>query len=297
VSPIKGQISEQGKDTRSLRDAISAIDNEKDFSHFVGSYSSSIPSRPSEIKYERNPVSLLISGKSVYLISHYKVLHPTMASVPSQAQRQFEPSQTLASRQGAPGFSGTNLQQSPAVTQPFDQQLISQGYGQQNVSGQGHSQGSPITPAQQQHERNFSQGPVSFPRYDMSSTGGNRPNSAQNSSSMSHNGPPQLSTLPFQNSPLSTPFPKVSTPPPQVQGQVQGQSGGLLPSRPVFGMSLEQLFDRDGSAVPMIVYQCILAVDTYGLDTEGIYRVSGNGAHINKLKAMFDNGKSTCNGR
>jgi hypothetical protein len=217
-----------------------------------------------------------------------------MASVPLQTQRQFEPSQILQSRQGAPGFGGTNLQQSPAGTQPFDQQMINQGYGQQHVSGQGYSQGSPIPSAQQQHERNFSQGPVSFPPgHDMGSVGGNRPNSAQNSSSMGHNGPPQLSTLPFQNSPLSSSFPKVSTPPAQVQTQALGSPGSLPPLRPVFGMSLDQLFDRDGSAVPMIVYQCILAVDTYGLDTEGIYRVSGNGAHVNRLKAMFDNGEPT----
>jgi hypothetical protein len=59
----------------------------------------------------------------------------------------------------------------------------------------------------------------------------------------------------------------------------------------VFGLSLEELFERDNSAVPMVVYQCIQAVDLFGLEVEGIYRLSGTASHITKLKAMFDNGK------
>lgn len=41
----------------------------------------------------------------------------------------------------------------------------------------------------------------------------------------------------------------------------------------------------------MVVYQCIQAVDLFGLEVEGIYRLSGTASHITKLKAMFDNGK------
>jgi hypothetical protein len=59
----------------------------------------------------------------------------------------------------------------------------------------------------------------------------------------------------------------------------------------VFGLTLEQLFDRDQSAVPLVVYQCIQAVDLYGIEAEGIYRLSGTASHIAALKAMFDNGK------
>jgi len=38
----------------------------------------------------------------------------------------------------------------------------------------------------------------------------------------------------------------------------------------------------------MIVYQCIQAVDLYGLEVEGIYRLSGTASHVNKIRAMFD---------
>jgi hypothetical protein len=61
--------------------------------------------------------------------------------------------------------------------------------------------------------------------------------------------------------------------------------------RPVFGVSLEDLYARDGTAVPMIVYQCFQAVELFVLDVEGIYRLSGNANHINHKKALFDNGK------
>lgn len=75
-----------------------------------------------------------------------------------------------------------------------------------------------------------------------------------------------------------------------MQAPVTATSGNLPPLKPVFGMTLEKLFERDGSAVPMVVYQCIQAVDLYGLEVEGIYRLSGTASHINKIKAIFDNG-------
>lgn len=68
------------------------------------------------------------------------------------------------------------------------------------------------------------------------------------------------------------------------------QASNLPPLRPVFGLTLEQLFERDQSAVPMVVYQCIQAVDLFGLEVEGIYRLSGTASHITRIKAMFDNG-------
>ena len=63
------------------------------------------------------------------------------------------------------------------------------------------------------------------------------------------------------------------------------------PSRPVFGVSLDDLLRRDGSAIPLVVYQCLQAVDLFGLEVEGIYRLSGSAAHVAKLRAIFDNGK------
>ncbi|MCJ1260968.1 hypothetical protein MMC22_000832 [Lobaria immixta] len=63
----------------------------------------------------------------------------------------------------------------------------------------------------------------------------------------------------------------------------------LPPSKPVFGVSLDDLLKRDGSAIPLVVCQCLQAVDLFGLEVEGIYRLSGSAAHVTKLRAMFDN--------
>lgn len=68
-------------------------------------------------------------------------------------------------------------------------------------------------------------------------------------------------------------------------------SSTSLPAlRPVFGVSLEDLLKRDGSAIPLVVYQCIQAVDLFGLEVEGIYRLSGSSASVLKLKSIFDHG-------
>ncbi|KAB8221255.1 hypothetical protein BDV33DRAFT_170946 [Aspergillus novoparasiticus] len=66
----------------------------------------------------------------------------------------------------------------------------------------------------------------------------------------------------------------------------------LPPLKPVFGVSLEDLYLRDGTAVPMIVYQCFQAIELFGLDMEGIYRLSGSANHINQMKQIFDNDSS-----
>lgn len=80
------------------------------------------------------------------------------------------------------------------------------------------------------------------------------------------------------------------------QGRPPTQPGSsyqqnLPPLNPVFGVSLEDLYRRDGTAVPMIVYQCFQAIELYGLDVEGIYRLSGSANHINHMKSLFDNGR------
>ena len=77
---------------------------------------------------------------------------------------------------------------------------------------------------------------------------------------------------------------------PSTQRRTDMQRPNLPPLRPVFGVSLEELFKRDGTAVPNIVYECIKAVDKFGLDTEGIYRTSGSAPNIMQMKAQFDHG-------
>lgn len=65
----------------------------------------------------------------------------------------------------------------------------------------------------------------------------------------------------------------------------------LPPIRPVFGVSLGDLFDRDLTMVPLIVDKCIAAVETFALNMEGLYRVNGSTTNIARLKMLFDHGK------
>lgn len=175
----------------------------------------------------------------------------------------------------------------------------------------------------QQHERSFSSasmlnnsGPsASQPPYsNRNSMGpGGLLQLQQNNmnSRFSSQAPPQLGALSFQDPAgpslvsqpsADHPVPRDDPPPPQYTGQgAMGPSTGRPPSpprasasaRPVFGISLNRLYERDGLAVPMVVYQCIRAVELYGLNVEGIYRLSGSLASVNKLKSMFDTGKSS----
>ena len=83
----------------------------------------------------------------------------------------------------------------------------------------------------------------------------------------------------LRQAPMATPLPTD-----------KGFQSNLPPLKPVFGVSLEDLYARDGTAVPFLVYQCFQAVELFGLDMEGIYRLSGSATHINHMKAVFNNG-------
>uniref|UniRef100_A0A8D3B212 Rho GTPase-activating protein 15 n=1 Tax=Scophthalmus maximus TaxID=52904 RepID=A0A8D3B212_SCOMX len=65
------------------------------------------------------------------------------------------------------------------------------------------------------------------------------------------------------------------------------QEKGLIRDR-VFGCHLSTLCGREGTTVPKFVQICVDAVDKRGLEVDGIYRVSGNLATIQKLRFIVD---------
>ncbi|XP_059826236.1 rho GTPase-activating protein 15 [Hypanus sabinus] len=65
------------------------------------------------------------------------------------------------------------------------------------------------------------------------------------------------------------------------------QEKGLIKDR-VFGCHLAVLCKREGTTVPKFVKLCIETVEKRGLDADGIYRVSGNLATIQKLRFVVD---------
>ncbi|XP_023691309.1 rho GTPase-activating protein 27-like [Paramormyrops kingsleyae] len=86
------------------------------------------------------------------------------------------------------------------------------------------------------------------------------------------------------------------------QGRVRNKLRRFLQRRPtlqsvkergyiqenVFGCPLENLCTRERSTVPSFVDKCIKSVEKRGLDIDGIYRVSGNLAVIQKLRYKVD---------
>ncbi|XP_012940687.1 rho GTPase-activating protein 15 isoform X7 [Aplysia californica] len=56
----------------------------------------------------------------------------------------------------------------------------------------------------------------------------------------------------------------------------------------VFGSLLHELCDREKVPVPKFVHQCVAAVESRGLTHDGLYRVSGNLAEIQRLRCAVD---------
>ncbi|XP_004614139.3 rho GTPase-activating protein 15 [Sorex araneus] len=65
------------------------------------------------------------------------------------------------------------------------------------------------------------------------------------------------------------------------------QEKGLIKDQ-IFGSHLHTVCERENSTVPRFVKQCIEAVEKRGLEVDGIYRVSGNLATIQKLKFIVN---------
>ncbi|KAM4064914.1 rhoGAP domain-containing protein [Hirsutella rhossiliensis] len=202
----------------------------------------------SEVKYERNPI----------------LNPPSSAAANQPTPLNMHPPQTSGQTSGA-------TQEAPREFPMPHTRSFSQGAMLNQQGG----------PPQQFAPRNSAQ---AAPRYG---TGG----------TITSQGPPRLGALPFQASQSSGQQPQQSGSPP-LPSQDKQNSGGAPPgygppgqgsaSKPIFGVPLARLYERDGLAVPMVVHQCIQAVDLFGLGVEGIYRQSGSFNHISKLKGMFD---------
>ncbi|KAM3862086.1 rho GTPase-activating protein 15 [Diretmus argenteus] len=65
------------------------------------------------------------------------------------------------------------------------------------------------------------------------------------------------------------------------------QEKGIIKDR-VFGCHLLTLCEREGTTVPKFVKLCVEAVEKRGLEADGLYRVSGNLATIQKLRFIVD---------
>lgn len=53
----------------------------------------------------------------------------------------------------------------------------------------------------------------------------------------------------------------------------------------------DKFAQSETNPIPLIVEKCIIFIEEEGLDSEGIYRVPGNRAHVDLLFQKFDEGK------
>ncbi len=77
-----------------------------------------------------------------------------------------------------------------------------------------------------------------------------------------------------------------------------GSSPGLADAyldkgRPTSGVSLANQMARDDVDVSAIVVKCCEAIEKYGLDQQGIYRIGGTHSKVMKLKERLDRGASS----
>ncbi|KAG6017578.1 hypothetical protein E4U43_000849 [Claviceps pusilla] len=296
ISPFKNnQALEGAGKPRSLRQAVAAIDNEKDMNDFVAGQHSKIQPY-SEVRYERNPILNPPSSTATTVQPP-----PSSAHVPSGSITEGLASQSFAmASRGGMGSAASSQGGLPPLPPPGSNlPEPDRPYGQSQNHGRSFSHGNMLSQPASMHQQQLSSRNSAYlaPRY------GGEP--------MNPHGAPQLGVLAFQG---SQPSPQSSTAPPGSASPFSNErdphnialasgpddsnasapsgSEGVQLDDVVFGKSLKFLFERDGLAVPMVVYQCIQAVDLFGLGVEGIYRQSGSLNHVNKLREMFDKDSS-----
>lgn len=258
ISPISQEAD--GPAPHSMRDMVYAIDNEKDLHSYIINQTSKMPPPHSEIKYEQHPT----------LLPKQQTPAPQNRQ-PSGTQAPPAAPITAASFSGPPqqNYGSTGSRHSYNTPEPARQTTPPAQEREpplpQPPQNPAYSQPAPQSPSYQQAPS--SQGQYSQPPYP-TSAGSMRGFPSQ-----------QAGGATYGNGPASP-------------AQATGAANLPPPLKPVFGVGLEDLFRRDGTAVPMVVYQCMQAVDLFGLDVEGIYRLSGTTSHVQQMKAVFDHGKS-----
>ena len=63
----------------------------------------------------------------------------------------------------------------------------------------------------------------------------------------------------------------------------------------MFGNDLAAQVHSENRTIPKIVVKCIEAVETRGMDFEGIYRKSGAAGQMRQIQQAFETGDETCN--
>ncbi|KAF2751955.1 RhoGAP-domain-containing protein [Sporormia fimetaria CBS 119925] len=249
-------VSPQSRDgtappTPSINKMIYEINNDRDFEEYISKHASKVPAVRTEVQY---------------------VKHPTLA--PSQGQQKPLP-------------VASNDRRTSMLMQGSQPSSFPQPQPQPQPQPEAPQSPQQFMPPQQPE-------PIQQPSYQTYGTPYQEQPLPDQQQPPYPNQPPSFSNA-SRYSQAAQPPPPQSEYPRGPAGQVAAQqssgvtySSSAPPVNPVFGVSLDELFRRDGSPVPLVVYQCIQAIDLFGLEIEGIYRIPGTSSHIQSLKTMFD---------
>lgn len=72
--------------------------------------------------------------------------------------------------------------------------------------------------------------------------------------------------------------------------QTKGNSGGTISGQSQQSL-IEDFAQSDTNRIPLFLEKCVRFIEDEGLDSEGIYRVPGNRAHVELLFQKFEEGK------
>lgn len=284
ISPLKNGNSSR-PDSMSLREIVQQVDAQQDLSAFLRANHNKVPPRTGEPKYERHPVlGASSAGISHPLQSQPAKLQaaPTLGQPPSHGRQDSYQGVSGQNQPRPPSDQESDWPRGPMPILSNQRPASSNQQHERSFSSASMLNSSTPTASQPQYSNRNSMGPGGLLALQQGSA---------NSRYSNIGGPPQLGALSFQDPPAPS-GPSFASDGPAPTAPFHPQQGSTAPvqepSRPVFGVSLNRLYERDGLAVPMVVYQCIQAVDLFGLNVEGIYRLSGSVPSVNKLKSMFD---------
>ncbi|CAI2176178.1 15309_t:CDS:10, partial [Funneliformis geosporum] len=76
---------------------------------------------------------------------------------------------------------------------------------------------------------------------------------------------------------------------PYDQYNLSTQAVNIINPKNIFGVDLAEQMQRDGHDVPLILVKCCEAIEQYGgLQSKGLYRISGVTSHVQRLRMLFD---------
>ncbi|KAK4609344.1 putative Rho-GTPase-activating protein 7 [Fulvia fulva] len=286
VSPLTDNNSSVSQ--RSLRELVMGIDNDSDFHNYIAGHQGKIPARPSEIRYEQHPT---LAPKTQQPKSMPTTAPAAAAAPPMQAPL------TLNTASSQPGSMTSRTPASAAPPSSFSvQPPSSAGYGSGPPQVPSFPTNQPPYQADPTPLRDTYNNTPPYPTHPSERSGTGFSQHQQTTGSIPAVAPTQISPpRDYNGSSFGGPVSAGGfNGPPSAGGfngppSAGGPTGPPTESKtPVFGVSLDELFARDQSAVPIIVFQCIQAVDIFGLETEGIYRHNGTASQVNRLRQAFD---------